>query len=410
MTASVGVRPRGSSTICLPFRQEHYLQFIDDPGAFRAALDRAFADMPELFPRAFDQGYTLKDSYTSRKTGLCLRRIECQATGEAFLVRPSFVLPYLTARTQEVENALYLRKFSVPFQALARVFGRDAMYWYRLEVSLGRNSIIGTTVRQAALPEHLLTDEHHQTRDGDKVYVATTIGSGCCLGAELSPGADEVNLTKAYGVFKEEALNVEPNYQPRTVNADGWAATRAAWLALFPLIVVLRCFLHGWLNIRKRGKHLKETFRALGEKVWNAFRAENRRSMAQRLRRLRDWARAKLKNPVLEQVEKLCSRGNEYGAAYKHPGCHRTSNMLDRVMRAMNRYFDDGQHLHGSMAAANQHCRAWALLYNFTPWSNATAKTNEGWRCPAERLNRHRYHECWLQNLYVSASLAGFRR
>ena len=410
MTASVGERPRGSSTICLPFCQEDYQQFIDDPAAFRAAVDRAFTDMPELFPSAFAQGYTLKDSYTSKKTGLRLRRIECRSDGDSFTIRPSFVLPYHSGNTAEVEKALYLRKFAVPFHALAYVFGRDAMYWYRLEVSLGRNSIVGTTVRQAELPEHLLADEHHQTLDGEKVYVATTVAEGCCLGAALSGSADEAGLTEAYGVFKEEALNVKPDYQPQTVNADGWAATRAAWQALFPLLVVLRCFLHGWLNIRDRGKHLKETFAQLGEKVWNAFRAENRRSMAQRLRRLLEWARQHLKGPVLEQVEKLCGRSKEYGETYNHEGCHRTSNMLDRVMRPMNRYFADGQHLHGSLEAANQHCRAWALLHNFTPWSAATAKVNEGWRCPAERLNRHRYHDCWLQNLLISASLAGFRR
>jgi hypothetical protein len=97
------------------------------------------------------------------------------------------------------------------------------MYWYRLEVSLGRNSIVGTTVHQASLPEQLLTDEHHQTRNGDKVYVATTVAEGCCLGAALSPGADEANLTQAYGVFQKEAWNVTPTYQPQTVNTDGWA-------------------------------------------------------------------------------------------------------------------------------------------------------------------------------------------
>ena len=50
---------------------------------------------------------------------------------------------------------------------------------------------------------------------------------------------------------------------------------------------------------------------------------------------------------LLEQVERLCGRSQEYAAAYSHPGGHRTSNMLDRVMRGMNRYFDRGQHLHG---------------------------------------------------------------
>jgi hypothetical protein len=113
---------------------------------------------------------------------------------------------------------------------------------------------------------------------------------------------------------------------------------------------------------------------------------------------------------VLEQVKKLCGRSKEYGVAYGHPGGHRTSNMLDRVMRSMNRYFEDGQHLHGPGRACERHCRAWALLHNFRPWHPATARANEGWRSPAERLNRHRYHDEWLQNLLVSASLGGFRR
>ena len=164
------------------------------------------------------------------------------------------------------------------------------------------------------------------------------------------------------------------------------------------------------MNVRDRGKHLKELFWDLGEKVWSAFRAENRRGMAQRLRRLREWAKENLTGPVREQVMKLCDRSKEYGETYDHPGCHRTSNMLDRVMRSMNRYFEDGQHLHGSKEAADRHCRAWALLYNFVPWSPATVKANDGRECPAERLNQHRYHEDWLQNLLVSASLAGVRR
>jgi hypothetical protein len=46
------------------------------------------------------------------------------------------------------------------------------MYWYRLEVALGHNSVVGTTVRRADLPRHLLADEHHQTRDGHPLLPA----------------------------------------------------------------------------------------------------------------------------------------------------------------------------------------------------------------------------------------------
>ena len=145
--------------------------------------------------------------------------------------------------------------------------------------------------------------------------------------------------------------------------------------------------------------------------MWDSYHAENRRSIAQRLRRLWEWAKEQVKTAwVLEQVKKLCGRSWEYGRAYEHVGGHGTSNMLDRVMRGMNRYFDAGQHWHGDVGAVERHVRAWALLSNFRPWNPATARANNGWRSPAERVNRHRYHDNWLHNLLISASLAGFRR
>ena len=105
----------------------------------------------------------------------------------------------------------------------------------------------------------------------------------------------------------------------------------------------------------------------------------------------------------------MCNKRDIWKIAYNYPEGHRTSNMLDRVMRCMNRYFFDGQHLHGSREAGELHCRGWALLFNFAPWNPAAAKINGGWNSPAERLNKHRYHENWLQNLLVSSSLGGFR-
>jgi hypothetical protein len=401
---------RRCSTICLPFDQARYPEVVADPAAFRQALAGFFRLMPELFPDAFAGGYRLKDRRPSRKLGLLLRRVRLKATGETFTVRPAFALAYMAGTAAAASGPLFLRAFGVPFWALARVFGRGPMYWYRLEVSLGRNSVAGTTLRRAEPPEHLLAAEHHQPRDATKNYIATTVGGGCCLGAALAQAAGAEDLQAAYEVFKAEAEDAQPGYRPRTVSVDGWAATRQAWLALFPLVVLLRCFLHGWLNIRSRGK-LSEAFTALSAKVWEAYRAASRRSFAQRLRRLWEWAQGQALTAWLrEQVQKLCGRAREYGLAYRHPGGHRTSNMLDRVMRSMNRYFEDGQHLHGSKEACARHCRAWALLYNYRPWHPASARANGGWRCPAERLNRHRYHDDWLQNLLASASLGGYRR
>jgi hypothetical protein len=39
-----------------------------------------------------------------------------------------------------------------------------------------------------------------------------------------------------------------------------------------------------------------------------------------------------------------------------------------------------------------------------------SSEANDGWHSPAERLNQHHYHDNWLHNLLVSASLTGYRR
>ena len=263
---------RGHRTICLPIEEEDYLRIIHDPKAFRRTLDDCFRQTPELFPVNFALGYELKDDRMSAKQQIPIRHILLK-DDSAYSIRPSFLMPYMTAHTADVEGPLFLRKFGVPFWALARVFGGDPMSWYRMECGLGRFSVVGTTVRTATLPEHLLADEHHQGLDGQKVYIATTVGNGCCLGAEPAEAAGSDKLKVAYQVFKDEACDVSPKYAPKTVSTDGWKGTQAAWKMLFTKVVILLCFLHGWLKIRDRAKHLKEVFAEVSRRVWDTYHA-----------------------------------------------------------------------------------------------------------------------------------------
>jgi hypothetical protein len=290
------------------------------------------------------------------------------------------------------------------------------MYWYRLERSLGRSSLVGTTVQAAErLPRHLVADEKHTTLVDDKtrkVYLAATAGGGCCLGMALAETADADELTRAYGVFREEARDLDPEYRPQTVNTDGWPATQAAWRTLFENVTLILCFLHAFLKIRERAKHLKETFDALRERVWGAYHAPDARTFSQRLRRLREWAGKHLDKPIVrEKVLSLCEKREAFVKAYAHPGCHRTSNPVDRLLRRLDYHLYCTQHLHGKTAAeAEQRLRGWALIQNFAPLCPWTVRETPELRSPAERLNQKRYHPEWLQNLLISASLGGYRR
>ena len=97
---------RGHKTICIPCSPQEYERVVDDPEAFRRLLDRQIEATPDLFPPEIHRGYRMKDLYRSRKTGCKLRRIELRNL-QGYLVRPSFLMPYLSGRTEDVQAPLF---------------------------------------------------------------------------------------------------------------------------------------------------------------------------------------------------------------------------------------------------------------------------------------------------------------
>jgi hypothetical protein len=230
-------RAKGPKRIYLPIDRAAYDQVIDNQAAFRQLLDEHIKAYPEIFPAKIGEGYKLHGALPQSKKmpEVKLRRIQLNAPDDegkrqVFSVAPCFVLPYMTGYTDEVEKALFLyEKFGAPFWGLTYVFGRNDMYWYRLTQNLGRNSIVGTTIKEPdKLPAHLLADEKHTDLNGQKAYIALTVAQDCVLGASMSTAADEKQLTEAYRHFKAEAQQLQPNYHPQTVNTDGWTATGLA--------------------------------------------------------------------------------------------------------------------------------------------------------------------------------------
>jgi len=401
---------RNKRTICLPFSQGNYESNIHSPVDFRSCIDKRIELFPELFPNEIASGYQMKDMYHSKKQSVLIRRIKI--AGVTYTVRPSFIMPYLVGFVDEIEKALFLRKFNVPFWALSYVYGKDPMYWYRIEQSIGRNSIVGTTVTNPEhVPQHLVADEKHTRILGDKTYVATTVGDGCILGAAVAKDAGKQELTAAYQVYKQESQCIKPEYTPETVNMDGWKATRNAWETLFPAVVIICCFLHVFIKIRDRAKRkYRDVFENVSSKLWECYRAESKISFSQRIRRLIEWCENNDVTPVInDPIKKLRKNIAAYRVAYDHPKAHRTSNMVDRLMQRMDRHLYSTQYFHGSMDAAQLSIRGWTLIHNFAPYNPRTVKVLNGLKSPAERLNRFRYHNNWLHNLYVSASLGGYR-
>jgi hypothetical protein len=397
-------------TICLPFpSEEHYGECMKDETIFRKILLEMIARYPELFPEEIKNGFTLNGftAPSKKQDGFRMRRIKIRG-GDTHQIRPSFMMPHMIGRTEDVEKALFLCRFGVPFEALSYVFGRDPMYWYRAYISLGRNSIVGSSVKAPdRLPVHLLADEKHTWIRSEKAYVATTVAKECILGVGLAENAGEEALSKGYGHFKEEALNLKPDYKPETFNTDGWDPTRKALKRLFPGVTLILCFLHAFLSIRDRCKREKDLFRTVKEKVWNIYHSDTLGEFSQRVRRVREWAQTIPVDSVKEKVLDLCRKAPQFKKSFSHPQAYRTSNALDRLMNYQDRLLYSMQYFHGTWTSALLNLRAMALIWNFHPYGPRARHEGLG-ASPFEELNGFQYHPNWLQNMLVASSLGGW--
>jgi hypothetical protein len=405
---------KSSSQIRIPISREDYGVIVNDQQVFRKVLDELIEAFPELFPDTITEGYQLYgfSRPSVKMPEIKRRRIRLTAGDEqgshrVYTVVPSFVLPYMVGDSDDVEKALFLRRFGVPFWALTYVFGRNDMYWQRLITSLGHNHLVGTTLKKATrLPEHLLADEKHTRLNGEKAYVATTVAEDCVLGISLALAADEKQLTEAYGQFKQEAHHLNPDYQPQTVNTDGWAATQLAWISLFPTIVIIQCFLHAFLTIRSRCKRLKDLFPKIKQRVWDIYHAQQLDSFREQINDFASWANQHLSDRPREAVLKLCAKADLFALAFDHPQAHRTSNMIDRHLDPLDRCLYSAHYFHGHLMSAEYQLRTWALFHNFQPYC-PRAKISEQFQSPFHKLNGFVYHDNWLQNLLVATSLGG---
>ena len=255
-----------------------------------------------------------------------------------------------------------------------------------------------------------MADEKHSWLAGERVYIATTVAEGCILGARLATTAGTQELKEAYGEFQQEALALKPDYAPRSVNTDGWEATQKAWRSLFPGITIVLCFLHAVLNIQRCCRTLPKVFSQVTRQLWELYQAKTKPQFSERLEQLSRWASEQmLPESIQDKLSQFASKAEQFQVAFDVPNAHRTSNMIDRLMNYQDRLLYAMQYFHGSQAAANQHLRAMAILWNFHPYCCRIQKMDPYTHSPFEDLNGFQYHDNWLRNFLIASSLNGHR-
>jgi hypothetical protein len=377
-----------------PLAEHEYEPFLTDRPYAKARLQELYEDARALFPEAFPGGYALYGfTAPSCKQQLRCRRLRLQETHDGCTVAPAFVMPSMSGRVADVEQAWFVLRFPGPCWAIADVFGPDARDWDRLPQGWGRVRIVGTTVKTAEhLPKDLVAEEKPRWWPGERVSIAPTAGQACLLGAAVSTSASQPDGQRADGGFATEAPALAAEYAPYTVNTDGWPAPPGAWQALFPTITVSWGFLHALLTIRDRATQAwREVCAQVQDRGWEASHAPSTGACSQRLRRLRagaerGWPHAAMQTPPLDlwNQRAQCSQSDAHGSA------PRPSKMVERLMKCLARAWVNAPDVHGPREAAESRGRALAWLWNFCPSSPRTVRKYQGQTCPAERLNGKR--------------------
>jgi hypothetical protein len=374
--------PKGTSIIRLPISELVYSQTVKEPSLFRQWVDGLDAKYKLLFECDLSQGYQLHDIRYSRKMSLHYRRISIGK--EIYTIHPSFIMPYWSGKVADCREGILLYLRGTSLDSIVTCFGDNQQKWLDRVNHLGRFSIVGTTVKRPdLLPESLTADEKITFLNGKEIYACVTVGENCILGADISLTEDEDGLKKSYEVFKQETLNIAPQYQPKSVNTDGWAATRKAWKGLFKEIILILCFLHSYIKIRSISK--KEPLKnELFNQVWEAYEADNKTDFMKKVTQIDDWAKKNIHSlTVLAQIEKMKNSAELFATSFDCDG-KRTSNMVDRAIRPMGKFLSNAQYFHGNLSSAQLTIRAFAIGYNFLPFCQRTIKSKKNSICLVE--------------------------
>jgi hypothetical protein len=114
-----------SNTIVLPLEASAYPRFIVDNECAQSLIETFWSRYLELFPIPECEFRFYGRTPASKKCeGMRLRRIKVQ--GCIYRIRPSFLLSYFRGHVAQdhLSDAMFLRKFGVPYWALVYLYGR----------------------------------------------------------------------------------------------------------------------------------------------------------------------------------------------------------------------------------------------------------------------------------------------
>jgi hypothetical protein len=136
----------------------------------------------------------------------------------------------------------------------------------------------------------------------------------------------------------------------------------------------------------------------------------NRQQFAQRLRRFTEWAaspKTDLPDAVRQKILGLKAKAPAFKVAFDLPNAARTSNAVDRLMNDQDRHPGCHAVFPWKPCVCEPSGESHGTVVEFPSLLHESSISPPYSKSPFQDLNGFRYHEHWLRNLMIAASLNG---
>jgi hypothetical protein len=308
-------------------------------------------------------------------------QIRCLDCGAVFTILPSFLGRYQRWDIDAMAKLLQINLVmagSYRYTYVIQSFGCDhhlpfnpvrilhLVHWLGSLIPLPRLLLrLGLTP-----PETVIEDEKFVTENGVETYVAFLAQQEVIWWIAYLDSTDELHLTETLEAFLAEVRRFFPAYNIPSATYDGWSASRAAFFAVNPHIILQECHLHARMRMSKAlpmiiqedGTVTQEQLAQIKEEHDSILDADSRRSYSQRLRRFRE--NFGHFTEVAKRCRSLKNKILMFLAFLIFPLVAKFTTVLDQIIKFFDRKFFIMQTFRVS-ESAKKTVRAFAIVRNF---------------------------------------------
>jgi hypothetical protein len=296
----------------------------------------------------------------------------------------------------------------------AVLYNVSPMAIYRLVCALGRHGLVPVLRRcQLPLPQYLLVDEKHTHCRRSKAYLPTIAQGRLIWHLGYTTTKTAQAFGQSYGLFRQAAWQIEPDYRVRGILTDGFESTIQSMRTLLPKVALGNCLLHAMKKVPAKLPAVSSPLRrALSHRFAQVFDEVHKRAgqrvfaLGQKLRCFPEHVGIVAGLPQRTRLhEWMTQKKPGWYAVYANRQMPRTTTWVDQAHNALDRKLFMMKGFHHPHGNQQRFLRGLTLLYNMVPYQRRATHAGQ---CGIEVEGGHLPTQDWFLNLRI-VTAGGFQ-